>query len=65
MLHSRFARHDAPAPGADGRFDFDWLFSEAAADPALAVRPAELTRMKEAQARIVSISPVIRIEDTA
>lgn len=62
MLHSRSG---TPAAGGASAFDFDWLFSEPAADPALAVRPAALARMTEAQARIVSISPVIRIEDTA
>ncbi|MBE0578047.1 hypothetical protein [Devosia sp.] len=72
MLHSRSSHNpDKPAP-IDGSapvppvaFDFDWLFSEAAADPAAAVKPAALARMTEAQARIVSISPVIRIEGTA
>lgn len=62
MLHSRSG---TSAAGGASAFDFDWLFSEPASDPALAVRPAALARMTEAQARIVSISPVIRIEDTA
>lgn len=70
MLHSRsFNSPDTPAadsaPVPPVAFDFDWLFSEAAADPAAAVKPAALARMTEAQARIVSISPVIRIEGTA
>lgn len=72
LLHSRSSHNpdkpaaiDGSAPVPPVAFDFDWLFSEAAADPALAVKPAALARMTEAQARIVTISPVIRIQDTA
>lgn len=62
LLHSRIDGH---AGASSAAFDFDWLFSPAAPDPALAVRPAALALMTEAQARIISISPAIPIHDTA
>lgn len=61
MLHSKRPAEASPEAAAD--FDFDWLFSPAPPDPALAVRPAALARMQEVQARIISVSPPIRIMD--
>ncbi|MER8855625.1 hypothetical protein NKH94_29265 [Mesorhizobium australicum] len=43
-------------------FDFDWLFSPSdGSSPVDSVSPAGLNRMVEAQARIVSVSPPIRL----
>lgn len=47
---------------AAGSFDFSWLFSQPGGpDGAAEVKPQALTRMVEAQARIVSVSPPIPI----
>jgi hypothetical protein len=47
---------------AAGSFDFGWLFSQPGGpDGAAEVKPQALTRMVEAQARIVSVSPPIPI----
>ena len=55
--------HSAPPTGQQSpdRFDFHWLFSAADADPAAAVKPSALAAMEEAQARIISVSPPIRV----
>jgi hypothetical protein len=51
--------HSSAPPGS---FDFSWLFSKPGGpDGAAEVKPQALTRMVEAQARIVSVSPPIPI----
>ncbi|MDX1047114.1 hypothetical protein GOL40_28120 [Sinorhizobium medicae] len=63
MLHGSAAEAMAPAirtPAAS--FDFNWLFSAAhGTDPQAAVSSAGLNTMKEAQARIVTVSPPIPV----
>jgi hypothetical protein len=58
LLHSTApTSHQSP-----DRFDFQWLFSATDADPAAAIRPLALAAMEEAQARIISVSPPIRVQ---
>jgi hypothetical protein len=57
LLHSM-----ANSSGTLGDFDFNWLFSQSETDdPSIAIKPAALAAMVEAQARIVSVTPPIPV----
>ncbi|TIM05518.1 hypothetical protein [Mesorhizobium sp.] len=63
LLHWAGSGDTAVAANLAIDFNFDWLFGQegGSGEPALQVGPARLAGMVEAQARIISVSPPIRI----
>ncbi|QSX74000.1 hypothetical protein HIV01_012310 [Lysobacter arenosi] len=48
----------------DGPIDFDWFFGEPAGNPVLDVGETSLRTLREAQARLIAVSPPVKIEPT-